>query len=322
MAAASVVVAGATFVAILIATAAGGWRIDVAVGADAGAPPRVRARRPGRRSMPCSPAGSATPVFAYGAAYLPRHLAHEDRPAAEARRFWPWMVLFMVAMVGLARALDLILLFVFFDLTAVASYFLIGFDRDRREARGAALMALLVTGISAVALLARRGAALRRSTGRSRCRSCSSAPHAGTTTAVACALIAVAALAKSAQVPLHFWLPRAMAAPTPVSAYLHSAAMVAAGRAGARPRAPAARARPGRARRAAGGRARLDRRRRRARARAGRAQADPRPLDDLPVRLRRGALRHRRRGGRRRGGVLRDRARDRQERAVHDRRAP
>ena len=56
-------------------------------------------------------------------------------------------------MVGLACARDLVLLFVFFDLTAVASYFLIGFDRDRREARGAALMALLVTGVSAVALL-------------------------------------------------------------------------------------------------------------------------------------------------------------------------
>src|SRR4029078_8125986 len=68
------------------------------------------------------------------------------------------MTVFMVSMVGLACARDLVLLFVFFDLTAVASYFLIGFDRDRREARGAALMALLVTGVSAVGLLA--GAAL------------------------------------------------------------------------------------------------------------------------------------------------------------------
>jgi multicomponent Na+:H+ antiporter subunit A len=92
-------------------------------------------------------------VFAYGAAYLPAHLAHEGRPGAEARRFWPWMVLFMAAMVGLAMARDLILLFVFFDLTAVASYFLIGFDRHRPEARGAAFMALLVTGGSAVLML-------------------------------------------------------------------------------------------------------------------------------------------------------------------------
>ena len=97
--------------------------------------------------------GIGAAVFAYGAAYLPWHLEHADRPASDARRFWPWMTLFMASMVGLACAQDLLLLFVFFDLTAVASYFLIGFDRDRREARGAALMALLVTGVSAVALL-------------------------------------------------------------------------------------------------------------------------------------------------------------------------
>src|ERR1043165_7738142 len=138
------------------------------------------------------------------------------------------MVLFMAAMVGLACALDLILLFVFFDLTAVASYFLIGFDRDHREARGAALMALLVTGISAVALLL--GAVLLdHAYGTFSLPELFERAHDDTTTTIACALIAVAALAKSAQVPLHFWLPRAMAAPTPVSAYLHSAAMVAAG---------------------------------------------------------------------------------------------
>jgi multicomponent Na+:H+ antiporter subunit A len=138
------------------------------------------------------------------------------------------MVLFMAAMVGLACARDLILLFVFFDLTAVASYFLIGFDRDRREARGAALMALLVTGVSAIALLI--GAVLLYDRfGTFSLPELFERADGGTTTVVASALIAVAALAKSAQVPLHFWLPRAMAAPTPVSAYLHSAAMVAAG---------------------------------------------------------------------------------------------
>ena len=101
--------------------------------------------------------GIGAAVFTYGTAYLPWHLEHEGRSPSEARRFWPWMVLFMVSMVGLACARDLVLLFVFFDLTAVASYFLIGFDRHRREARGAALMALLVTGVSAVALLLCRG---------------------------------------------------------------------------------------------------------------------------------------------------------------------
>ena len=92
-------------------------------------------------------------VFAYGTRYLTVHLEHEGRPARERWRFWPWMALFAVAMVGLATAQDLVLLFVFFDLTAVCSYFLIGFDRGRREARTAALMALLVTVVSAVAML-------------------------------------------------------------------------------------------------------------------------------------------------------------------------
>jgi multicomponent Na+:H+ antiporter subunit A len=138
------------------------------------------------------------------------------------------MVLFMAAMVGLACARDLVLLFVFFDLTAVASYFLIGFDRERREARGAALMALLVTGVSAVAMLI--GAVLLYGEyGTFSLPELFERAGGGTTTAIAGGLIAVAALAKSAQVPLHFWLPRAMEAPTPVSAYLHSAAMVAAG---------------------------------------------------------------------------------------------
>ena len=82
--------------------------------------------------------GVGTLVFAYGTRYLTLHLEHEQRPASERWRFWPWMALFAVAMVGLATAPELILLFVFFDLTAVCSYFLFGFDRQRREARTAA----------------------------------------------------------------------------------------------------------------------------------------------------------------------------------------
>ena len=171
--------------------------------------------------------GIAASVFAYGVPYMRLHLAHEGLQAAAARRFWPWMVLFMVSMVGLACARDLVLLFVFFDLTAVSSYFLIGFDRHR-EARGAALMALLVTGVSAVALLI--GAVLLHDAyGTFSVPELIDRAEPGAATAWAGGLIAAAALAKSAQVPLHFWLPRAMAAPTPVAAYLHSAAMVAAG---------------------------------------------------------------------------------------------
>lgn len=217
----------AGFVAVLVAWLSGGGGIDVAWAPSLGL--RLQLRLDGLGALYALLAtGIGAVVFAFAAAYVPWHLAHEGRPAAEARRFWPWMVLFMGAMVGLACARDLILLFVFFDLTAVASYFLIGFDRHKRDARGAALMALLVTGTGAVALLI--GAVLLyQAYGTFSLPELFARAHAGTLTTAAGALVAVAALAKSAQVPLHFWLPRAMAAPTPVSAYLHSAAMVAAG---------------------------------------------------------------------------------------------
>lgn len=167
-------------------------------------------------------------VFAYGTRYLTLHLEHQRRSAVERWRFWPWMALFAVAMVGLATAQDLVLVFVFFDLTAVCSYFLIGFDRAERAARTAALMALLVTVVTAVAMLV--AAVLLYSVhGTFSIPELLARADRSATTTWAAVLLAVAALAKSAQVPLHFWLPRAMAAPTPVSAYLHSAAMVAAG---------------------------------------------------------------------------------------------
>jgi hypothetical protein len=97
--------------------------------------------------------GVGVAVFAYATAYVPRHLEREGRPQAEGRRFHALMVLFMMAMVGLSTAQDLLVLFVFWDLTAITSYYLIGFDRQHREARLSALMALLVTGVSAVLLL-------------------------------------------------------------------------------------------------------------------------------------------------------------------------
>lgn len=167
-------------------------------------------------------------VFAYAGAYMPLHLARQGRDSREQQRFAAAMVLFMVAMVGLATAQDLIVLFVFWDITAIASYVLIGFDRERASARRAALMALLVTGVSAVLLLIAI-LLLRGEYGTTSIPVILDEARSGSVVVVACALIAVAGLAKSAQVPLHFWLPRAMAAPTPVSAYLHSAAMVAAG---------------------------------------------------------------------------------------------
>ena len=167
-------------------------------------------------------------VVVYASRYIPLHLHHEDRPQEYAVRFQFFILLFMGAMVGLAMAQDLILIFLFWDLTAIASYYLIGYDAHKEESRTSALMALLVTGITAVLLLI--GALmLYAAYGTFSVPELSEATEPGLLLIVAGGLIAVAGLAKSAQVPFQFWLPRAMAAPTPVSAYLHSAAMVAAG---------------------------------------------------------------------------------------------
>ncbi len=167
-------------------------------------------------------------VLVYSSRYIPLHLEHEGRPESEAAGFYFFVLLFMGSMVGLAMAQDLILLFVFWDLTAVASYYLIAFDRHDPDARSSALMALLVTGVTAVLLLV--GALLLYAAyGTFSVPGLARLVEPGPLLSTAGFLISVAGLAKSAQVPLHFWLPRAMAAPTPVSAYLHSAAMVAAG---------------------------------------------------------------------------------------------
>ena len=167
-------------------------------------------------------------VLAYSSRYLPMHLEHGGRSQADGTRFYGFMLLFMGAMVGLAMAQDLILIFVFWDLTAVASYYLIGYDRHDANSRASALMALLVTGVTAVLLLI--GALMFYAAyGTYSVPELAGLVEPGPLLNTAGLLIAIAALAKSAQVPLHFWLPRAMAAPTPVSAYLHSAAMVAAG---------------------------------------------------------------------------------------------
>lgn len=167
-------------------------------------------------------------VLIYSSGYIPRHLHHQQRPAQDGVRFYALLTLFMAAMVGLAMAQDLVLLILFWDVTTLTSYFLIGYDRHDADARFSALMALIVTGVAAFCLIL--GALiLYAQYGTFSVLELSAQAQPGPTLTVAGALIALAALAKSAQVPFHFWLPRAMAAPTPVSSYLHSAAMVAAG---------------------------------------------------------------------------------------------
>ncbi len=172
--------------------------------------------------------GIGLAVLIYASAYMPIHLHHEHKPERDGVRFWVLMTSFMAAMVWLAAAQDLLVLFVAWDVTAVASYFLIGFDSEKPAARRAALMALFVTGVSAIGILI--GAVMLRTIyGSLEIGVLAERVQPSAWTTVALALIAIGALAKSAQVPFHFWLPRAMAAPTPVSSYLHSAAMVAAG---------------------------------------------------------------------------------------------
>lgn len=167
-------------------------------------------------------------VVTYSSRYIPAHLAHQNRSIADQTRFYFFLLLFMAAMVGLVMAQDLILIFLFWDLTAIASFFLIGFDQQEEESRSSAMMALMVTGITAVLVLI-GSIMLQVEYGTVSLPDIIARGDIPDTARWALFLIALGALAKSAQVPLHFWLPRAMAAPTPVSAYLHSAAMVAAG---------------------------------------------------------------------------------------------
>ena len=132
------------------------------------------------------------------------------------------------AMTGLVVADNLLLLFLFWELTSITSFLLIGFDDRSAGARAAALRALLITGGGGLALLA--GFVLLAQAGGSHSLSAilALAPR-GPLVEVALILILLGAFTKSAQVPFHFWLPSAMAAPTPVSAYLHAATMVKAG---------------------------------------------------------------------------------------------
>lgn len=168
-------------------------------------------------------AAVGTLIVLYAADYLRGH--------ADAGKFQISLFAFMGSMLGLVLADNLIALFVCWELTGFTSYLLIGFEHDRSEARRAALQALLVTGAGGLALLA-AGILVWQAGGTT---SLSEMLGGGLnfvdhpTYIGITALILLAAFTKSAQFPFHFWLPNAMQAPTPVSAYLHSATMVKAG---------------------------------------------------------------------------------------------
>lgn len=146
-------------------------------------------------------------------------------------RFHLFIMAFMAAMLGLVTADDLISLFVFWELTSITSFMLIGFNNEDARSRRSAIQALLVTGGGGMALLA--GLVLMGMASGHWTLSAITASGADLRAhalyPALLVLLLLAAFTKSAQVPFHFWLPNAMDAPTPVSAYLHSATMVKAG---------------------------------------------------------------------------------------------
>jgi multicomponent Na+:H+ antiporter subunit A len=138
------------------------------------------------------------------------------------------LLAFAGAMYGLVITDDLVVLVMFWEITSVLSYLLIGFYNRRGTSRRAALQALLVTSLGGLVMLI--GVVLMVvDAGTSSISQILAAAPTGTVVNAALVLLLVGALSKSAIFPFHFWLPGAMAAPTPVSAYLHAAAMVKAG---------------------------------------------------------------------------------------------
>jgi multicomponent K+:H+ antiporter subunit A len=162
-------------------------------------------------------------VILYGAYYMGR-----DDPLG---KLYAQLMLFMAAMLGVVLSDNLLLLVVFWELTSVSSFLLVGYWGHRAEARAGALMALTVTGAGGLALLG--GALLLGQIAGtfeiSALLTMGEVVRAHAMYPWALGLILLGCFTKSAQLPFHFWLPQAMAAPTPVSAYLHSATMVKAG---------------------------------------------------------------------------------------------
>jgi len=146
-------------------------------------------------------------------------------------RFFVYLHAFMIAMLGIVTADNLLLLFVFWEATTILSYLLIGFDHENKPAREHARQAILVTGAGGLFLLF--GILLLKTAGGSMtlsqwALSGDEIRNHGLYPAIFICIL-VGAITKSAQVPFHFWLPNAMSAPTPISAFLHAATMVKAG---------------------------------------------------------------------------------------------
>lgn len=162
-------------------------------------------------------------VFWYTTSYLKGH--------KYLARFYMYLCIFMAAMLGMVLADNLVTLFIFWELTSISSFFLIGFNNEEGPSRRSALIALLITGSGGFMLLA--GIVLLGITSGTYDISAMLGQRDVIVNSSFYPAIAIlfflAAFTKSAQFPFHFWLPGAMKAPTPVSTYLHSATMVKAG---------------------------------------------------------------------------------------------
>src|SRR5690606_18684068 len=167
--------------------------------------------------------GIGSLVFLYASSYLKGH------PYLD--RFYAYLSLFMASMLGLVLSDNILLLFIFWELTSISSFFLIGFNNDDPASRKSALIALAVTGGGGFLLMAGLILMGHLSGSYSIQEMADNAERLKNHALYGLILVLVfaGAFTKSAQFPFHFWLPGAMKAPTPISAYLHSATMVKAG---------------------------------------------------------------------------------------------
>ncbi|MEE9213074.1 MAG: proton-conducting transporter membrane subunit, partial [Phycisphaeraceae bacterium] len=167
-------------------------------------------------------------VGIYSLAYIP------DLAPNRLGQYYAALIAFMGSMLGVALADDLFLLFVFWEITSITSFILIGFWYERDDARKGAMTALQVTALGGLAMMA-GFVLLGVVTGTYTISELASDTGlqqklgASALFVPALLLVLIGAFTKSAQWPFHFWLPGAMVAPTPVSTYLHAAAMVKAG---------------------------------------------------------------------------------------------
>lgn len=167
--------------------------------------------------------GIGTLIFIYAYYYL--------SPQNSLSKLYVLLMLFMAAMLGISLSNNLILLLTFWELTSISSFLLVGYWSNYEAAQRGSRMALTITGMGGLAMLG-GFVLLAQITGTYQIDQILmmteqiQSHHLFVPTLL---LILLGAFTKSAQFPFHFWLPNAMAAPTPVSAYLHSATMVKAG---------------------------------------------------------------------------------------------